>query len=303
MTDTRPKRSLKFRAADIRNTILTKLPDSMLGGRLKARHNAQPIELKEFSFTSAHWPAAFDGLRIAHLSDIHYGHLLGPERLMQAIDAVRAVRADLIAITGDLVDLHADEAPLLFERLALLRAQLGVCVVLGNHDHLDHPRAIMKGARDAGLTLLMDESHRLGGRNGLLVAGIDWSKSIAACGERLRRCGVARADLLLAHNPKAFVSAHARGIALTLSGHTHGGQVARKANRRHNLVFTQRLTAGHYEHDESHLYVTSGVGAWFPLRVNCPPEIAVIEMHTRENHALPCADGCSHSSARRSTHA
>ena len=140
---------------------------------------------------------------------------------------------------------------------------------------------IVRGARDAGLIPLVDESVRAGGRDGLLVAGIDWAKSIPACGQRLRKCGTGRADLLLAHNPKAFVAAEERGIPLTLSGHTHGGQVARRANRRHNLVFTQRLSAGHYAVRESHLYVTNGVGAWFPLRVNCPPEIAVIEMRTR----------------------
>jgi predicted MPP superfamily phosphohydrolase len=57
--------------------------------------------------------------------------------------------------------------------------------------------------------------------------------------------------------------------------------VARRTNRRHNLVFTHRLNAGHYHQGESHLYVTNGVGAWFPLRVNCPPEVAVVEMRTR----------------------
>jgi predicted MPP superfamily phosphohydrolase len=241
----------------------------------------QPIEITEISLASAHWPRAFDGLRVAHLSDIHFGHLLGPERLMQAVDAVRAVRPDLIAITGDLVDLSADESPLLFEHLSLLKASLGVFVVLGNHDHLDHPRAIVRGAREAGLVPLVDDSVRVGGRDGLLIAGIDWAKSIPHCAQRLRRCGAGRADLLLAHNPKAFVGAEERGIPLTLSGHTHGGQVARRGNRRLNLVFTERLSAGHYERGESHLYVTNGVGAWFPLRVNCPPEIAVIEMRSR----------------------
>ncbi len=281
MTSTRPPRSLRFRAANVRNAILTKLPDALSLGRIKARHVAQPIVIEEVVTASANWPQAFNGVRIAHLSDLHYGHLLGQERLAQAVDAVRAVRADLIAITGDLVDLHSDDAAPLFEQLALLRAPLGVFVVLGNHDHLDHPRRIIKGARDAGLTVLMDESTRAGGRDGLLVAGIDWSKSITGCAQRLRRCGVARADLLLAHNPKAYVAAHERGVPLTLSGHTHGGQLARKGNRRHNLVFSQRLTAGLYRHDETNLYVTTGVGAWFPLRVNCPPEIAVIEMQTR----------------------
>ena len=284
MSDAKPpkrKRKIAYHTATVRNAFLTKLPDAIMGGVLKRRHVAQPIEIAEHAFASANWPRDFDGLRIAHISDIHFGHLLGEERLMQAIDAVRAVNADLIAITGDLVDLSAHEAPLLFERLALLKARLGVFVVLGNHDHLDHPRIVVRGAREAGLIPLVDESVRAGGRDGLLVAGIDWAKSIPACGQRLRKCGTGRADLLLAHNPKAFVAAEERGIPLTLSGHTHGGQVARRANRRHNLVFTQRLNAGHYHVRESHLYVTNGVGAWFPLRVNCPPEIAVIEMRTR----------------------
>ena len=284
MSDAKPPkrtRKIAYHTATVRNTILTRLPDALMGGVLKRLHVKQPIEIAEHRFESANWPRDFDGLRIAHISDIHFGHLLGEARLLQAIDAVRAVSADLIAITGDLVDLSAHEAPILFERLTLLQARLGVFVVLGNHDHLDHPRQIVRGARAAGLIPLMDESVRAGGRDGLLVAGIDWAKSIPACGQRLRKCGMGRADLLLAHNPKAFVAAEERGIPLTLSGHTHGGQVARRANRRHNLVFTQRLSAGHYHVRESHLYVTNGVGAWFPLRVNCPPEIAVIEMHAR----------------------
>lgn len=281
MTTPRPPRGLAYHTASVRNAFLTKLPDALSGGWLKARHVAQPLHIAEVTIESAHWPRDFDRLRIAHLSDIHYGHLLGPERLKQAVDAVRAVQADMIAITGDLIDLSADEAPLLFENLALLKARLGVFVVLGNHDHLDHPRAIVRGARDAGIVPLMDESVRAGGRDGLLVAGIDWSKTIPGCAARLRRCGQGRADILLAHNPKAFVPAEERGIPLTLSGHTHGGQVARRANRRHNLVFTQRLSAGLYQRGETNLYVTNGVGAWFPLRLNCPPEIAVIEMRAR----------------------
>ncbi|MDI9402401.1 MAG: metallophosphoesterase [Limnohabitans sp.] len=281
MSPKRPPRGLAYRTASLRNALLTRLPDSISFGSLRARHIKQPIRIEEMRLTSAHWPRAFDGVRIAHLSDIHFGHLLGAERLAQAVDAVRALRADLVAITGDLVDLSADESPLLFEHLALIQAKLGVFIVLGNHDHLDHPKAIVRGAKEAGLIPLVDDSVRVGGRDGLLVAGIDWAKSIPACAARLRRCGTGRADLLLAHNPKAFVGAEERGIPLTLSGHTHGGQLARSGNRRHNLVFTQRLSAGHYAHGESHLYVTNGVGAWFPLRVNCPPEIAVIEMRSR----------------------
>ena len=170
MSDATPpkhRRKLAYHTATVRHAFLTRLPDALLRGSLRARHVTQPIEIAEHAFASAHWPRDFDGLRIAHISDIHFGHLLGEARLMQAIDAVRAVNADLIAITGDLVDLSAHEAPLLFERLALLKARLGVFVVLGNHDHLDQPRAIVRGARDAGLIPLVDDSVRAGGRDGL----------------------------------------------------------------------------------------------------------------------------------------
>jgi predicted MPP superfamily phosphohydrolase len=250
-------------------------------GLFAVRNALAPWTVRRVSVRLAGLPQALHGMRVVQLTDVHVGSMIGRDFIASMVRAVNALEPDLIAITGDLVDLSADESPLLFEHLSLLKASLGVFVVLGNHDHLDHPRSILRGARDAGLIPLTDESVRAGGRNGLLVAGIDWSKSIPGCIERLRRCGMARSDLLLAHNPKAFVGAADREIPLTLSGHTHGGQVARRANRRHNLVFTQRLSAGHYQQGDCHLYVTNGVGAWFPLRVNCPPEIAVIEMRTR----------------------
>lgn len=83
-------------------------------------------------------------------------------------------------------------------------------------------------------------------------------------------------SLLLAHNPKAFLPASRAGIPLTLSGHTHGGQVARAGRPDVNLAMTNRLNAGFYLRDASALFVTVGTGAWFPLRVHCPAEVVVI---------------------------
>ena len=67
-------------------------------------------------------------------------------------------------------------------------------------------------------------------------------------------------------------------IPLTLSGHTHGGQVALKGRPDRNLAVAHRLSAGFYEREGSALFVTTGVGSWFPLRVHCPPEVVVLEM-------------------------
>ena len=88
------------------------------------------------------------------------------------------------------------------------------------------------------------------------------------------------AHLLLAHNPRAFVRAAEIGVPLTLAGHTHGGQVAIKNRPGLNLAVTQRFSAGLFECGGSHLYVTAGVGAWFPLRMNCPAEIVMITMRS-----------------------
>jgi len=85
-------------------------------------------------------------------------------------------------------------------------------------------------------------------------------------------------DLLLAHNPKAFLHAADIEIPLTLAGHTHGGQIALKHRPNANLALSHRHRVGLFQQGPSRLYVTSGVGAWFPLRINCPAEIAIITM-------------------------
>ena len=111
-----------------------------------------------------------------------------------------------------------------------------------------------------------------------MVAGIGWASSAVACAKRVDRACADGADLLLAHNPKAFLHSADLGVPLTLSGHTHGGQVAIKNRPNANLAVTHRHRAGLFERGPSRLFVTTGVGSWFPLRVNCPPEMALITM-------------------------
>jgi uncharacterized protein len=117
-------------------------------------------------------------------------------------------------------------------------------------------------------------------RNGehFVMAGIDWAKSAEQCARHVDEACGSHADLLLAHNPKAFHRAAQLRIPLTLAGHTHGGQVAMKRRPNTNLAITHRHSAGVFEHGPSRLFVTTGVGAWFPLRINCPAEIAMITM-------------------------
>jgi predicted MPP superfamily phosphohydrolase len=167
--------------------------------------------------------------------------------------------------------------------MAACGAPHGAFLVLGNHDHLDSDRAIARLARRAGVATLRDGTATLSARGGTLaIAGVNWSRSLASCDRRVRQAAAAGCDLLLSHNPKSFRAASRLGIPLTLAGHTHGGQVAVPRRPRTNLAFSHRLNSGLYRDRDSFLYVTSGLGAWFPLRINCPPEIALVTVRRGE---------------------
>jgi predicted MPP superfamily phosphohydrolase len=163
--------------------------------------------------------------------------------------------------------------------MAAAGAPLGAALVLGNHDELHCPHTIMREASEAGLLVLHDEEVQISHNgNRLRIGGIGWAASAVASAKRVDLFAETPPDILLAHNPKAFRRAADLGIALTLSGHTHGGQIAMRNRPNASLALTHRHRAGLFERGDSRLYVTTGVGSWFPLRVNCPAEIAVVTM-------------------------
>jgi hypothetical protein len=272
------KRAARYRRARIRHFLFTHGPNRLSRGRVFARHQAQTLVIHRLQISSPLWPAAFDGLRIGHVSDFHLGDLLPIDRALQVVEDLAGQKPDLIACTGDVVDLDHREAGPLLSALAAIRAPLGAALVLGNHDELHCPRTLSRMADAAGMIVLHNEAIRIR-HNGdsLMLAGIDWARSAAAVGRMVdAACGEA-SHLLLAHNPKAFIRAADLGIPLTLSGHTHGGQIAMRGRPKANIALARR-TAGLYHRGDSRLYITTGVGAWFPLRLNCPPEVAVITM-------------------------
>lgn len=262
--------------ARVRHAVVTRAADALTLGVLSRRHRAQRIEVRELELRVPRWPAAHDGLRVAHVSDFHLGHLMPVERAADAVRRVGALGVDLLACTGDVVDLHADGAEPLFAEMAAVRAPLGHYLVLGNHDHLHDAELIASMARRNGVRLLDGEVVEAGaGASRLLVGGVDWGRSIGVLDRAVVRLPEVP-DLLLAHNPKAFHAAAARGVPLTLSGHTHGGQVAWKGRPRTNLSFAHRLSAGAYARDGCGLFVNVGAGAWFPLRLHCAPEVVLL---------------------------
>ncbi len=276
------KPSGKFRRARIRHFLFTVDPDRLMGGRIRRRHMAQDIEVREVEIASPRWPVDFDGLRIAHVSDFHLGDLLPLERALQVVDRVASLEPNMIACTGDVVDLHHDEAGPLLAAMARVCPPMGTALVLGNHDELHCGETVARLATEAGVNVLRNEVLTINHNGHVLnVGGVHWAKSVRACAQNVDAvCSDdgAACDLLLSHNPKSFRRAAEMNIPLTLAGHTHGGQIARKNRPQVQTEPTRRHRAGLYAQGDARLFVTTGVGAWFPLRVNCPAEIAMITM-------------------------
>lgn len=230
------------------------------------------------------WPTDLAGLRVALMSDFHAGapHVR-EERLERLVAAVNARRPDLVLLLGDFIDptvpFGAPVAPrAVAARLGALRAPHGVLAVLGNHDwHSDGP-GVRAALRDAGITVLENDATDTGG---LWIAGVE--------DLRYREPDVARAlravpdgapVILLAHDPDLFPRVPPR-VALTVSGHLHGGQVGVPLLRRPFLPsrFGERYAAGHVVEDGRHLYVTRGIGTTgVPVRLLAPPEAVVLRL-------------------------
>ncbi|MEE2681916.1 MAG: metallophosphoesterase [Planctomycetota bacterium] len=279
----------KYRRAKIRHALFTLAPDRLLGGRLLRRHLQNSILVRDFQVPLPRWREELNGIRIGHLSDLHLGDLMPEHRVDEINQLLVDQRLDLVAFTGDAVDLDWDGVERFFEGLVKIPAPLGHFLVLGNHDHLDDPDAVVAAARAVGITVLMNEvvEVTIAGSDSIRIGGVDWNKRLSECSESVAGLFDAEAnapsprpvcDLLLSHNPKGFIEAVRQRIPLTLSGHTHGGQVALKGRPDRNLAVAHRLSAGFYEEEGSALFVTTGVGSWFPLRVHCPPEVVVLEM-------------------------
>lgn len=233
-------------------------------------------------------PRTLDGFTIVQLSDIHVGTFVGEHELSRARELVRDARPDLVVMTGDLLDHDLHYAPTLarFARSLRSHARHGVYAIPGNHDHYAGAPTVLRRLREAGTEVLLNRNVRIGsGRDAFVLAGID-DVAGARFGSEGPRLEQAFADapeelarVLLSHNPVYFPHSF-RHADLTLSGHTHGGQITLFINPA-ELVLRHGLVRGHYDFDGSQLYVNRGFGtAGPPTRVGSPPEITRLVLTT-----------------------
>lgn len=231
-------------------------------------------------------PAALDGLTIAHVSDMHAGRFTRSAILREMTAAVNDLRSDLVLVTGDLINGALHELPEGIDAVRRFDARSGVYMIEGNHDLFPGREAFESGVKASGIPLLVNETEQLALRgHPVQLLGLRWGgpifrrrqgyddNTIAAAFEELIALRDPEAfPILLAHHPHAFDPAAAAQIPLTLSGHTHGGQLMLNEETGFGpLMF--RYWSGHYTRGDSHLIVSNGVGNWFPLRTRAPAEI------------------------------
>lgn len=263
----------------------------------------QQFTVRHVEFASADLPEAFDGYRIVQFSDAHVASMTGSRQWMvqRAIDSINAQHADAVVFTGDMQNIWPDELPSQASYFRQLKAKDGVFAVLGNHDYdvyqncaeaekTENCKKTVKAFRDMGFDLLLNE-HRIVRRDSdsIIIAGMEnWGTT-----KRMPRKGDVKKTLsepsalslqsspfilMLQHDPtcwreKIIPECNAQ---LTLSGHTHGGQISLLG---WSPVAIRYPEWGGMTYEGSRaINVSTGLGALIPFRIGLPGEIVVITL-------------------------
>ena len=245
------------------------------------------VRVRRLVLPIATLPKELDGITIAQVSDMHVGRFTNGEVLQKMVRMVNEMRADLVLLTGDLINDALADLDTGLELARALEARFGLAIIEGNHDLIENPAEFERRVRASGIPFLLDESTiidvhgfpvQLLGLSWTRVHGQERDAAIGAAVKNLLEQREADAfPILMAHHPHAFDAAADAGLPLTLSGHTHGGQLM----LNEQLGFGPALFhywSGLYTRGRSKLIVSNGVGNWFPLRVNAPAEIVHITL-------------------------
>jgi predicted MPP superfamily phosphohydrolase len=245
------------------------------------------IRVRRFVLAIAELPKELDGTTIAQVSDMHVGRFTNGKVLQEMVGVVNEMRADLVLLTGDLINDALADLDTGLELTRALEARFGLAIIEGNHDLIENPSEFERRVRASGIPFLLDESTIINVRGfPIQLLGLSWTRvhdqrrdaAIAAAVKKLLEQREAGAfPILLAHHPHAFDTAAEARLPLTLSGHTHGGQLMLNEQLGFGPALF-RYWSGLYERDQSKLIVSNGVGNWFPLRVNAPAEIVHITL-------------------------
>ena len=261
----------------------------------------EQLEIREIEYACSDLPEAFDGYRIVQFSDAHVDTYTGSRQwlLQRAVDTINALHPDVVLFTGDLQNVYPDELDVQVPILSQLKAHDGVMSVLGNHDYAVYQdcdesqkqrnnKHTIQSERKMGWTLLLNENRIIRrDSDSIVIAGMENWGTV----KRMPRRGDVKKSLtgisdsafvvMLQHDPtcwreKILPECKAQ---LTLSGHTHGGQVSLLGLSPASLSYDE--WGGVYEQDGRTLIVSTGLGALIPFRLGMPGEIVVITLRKK----------------------
>jgi uncharacterized protein len=247
-----------------------------------AMDEASSLSLERVSIELKRLPKKLDGFKIIHLSDIHHSPFTNLDHIERAVKIANRLKPDMFLLTGDYVSHEKKYIAPVAKVLGTLRSEFGTFGCLGNHDHWTSPDLVVRRFREAGINMLVNEGLRFEGRgSSFWLCGVDdHMVGKADLTAALKGSFPDEMKLLLAHNPIIFRQATRYGVDLTLSGHTHGGQVkVRDPEKR--LLPRRKLTSGLHRRKDSQIYITRGIGTVvLPIRYQCPPEISLLELRS-----------------------
>lgn len=263
------------------------------------------IQTTEWTYENEDLPASFDGMRIVHISDLHLSTFEdNPSKLDQFVELINATNPDLICFTGDIVSLRLEEMIPHINALRKLKANYGVCSVLGNHDFFIYSSQYRTDREKVtavdslaemqrtklGWHLLRNESYAITrGTDTLTIVGVDNNNCTNQGFKTIHRGDLSKAlqgtngfPILLSHDPSHWTAEVIpdTDIPLTLSGHTHGAQIRLFGWTPASWVFKE--TCGRYDKGNQTLYVNIGLGCTAPVRFGANPEITVVTLKRKK---------------------
>ncbi len=232
-------------------------------------------------------PDALNGFKILHLSDLHLGYYFHLEHLERTLLDAEKYQPHMVVITGDI----ADDLTVLSDAMKMidqLKTPFPKFASIGNHEYFRGIRKVIQSMHAGPVPLLLNQHETIDVYNTKLIIGgaddpVSLRPDIAAfldksIGKTFLNAPDADFKLLMSHRPRALDIAPKYGVDLTLSGHTHGGQVGFAGRSFWDIFNENGYLWGFYQKENSKLYTSAGMGHWFPFRLNCPLEAPVITL-------------------------
>jgi predicted MPP superfamily phosphohydrolase len=257
---------------------------SLLIFRLKqAIEETRSISIENVKIYLKRLPKELDGFRIIHLSDIHHSPFTGIDYISSVVKVCNFLEPDIFVLTGDYVSHEPEYVVPVAKVLGELRSKYGTYACLGNHDHWTDGNLVVEHFSRVGIKLLINEGFRFraNGAEFWLCGVDDYMVGRTDIKAALKGSKENEFKLLLSHNPQVVRFASGYGIDLVLSGHTHGGQIRLRTERKY---LPRKLKSGLLRYYDTQVYITRGIGTVIvPLRYQCPPEISLLELHVGKN--------------------